>query len=81
MADGRVGDGRVHQFSDEGRMHQFLHAKKSHGKGTDTQKDISTTRGWAKFGEFGKGVELPWGVSVNNGGILSYFNKHSLTSS
>ena len=24
----RVGDGRVHQFSDEGRMHQFPHAKK-----------------------------------------------------
>ena len=27
------------------------------------------------------GVELPWGVSVNKGGILSYFNKHILTTS
>ena len=29
----RVGDGDMHQFSNEGRMHQFPDAKKSQGKG------------------------------------------------
>ena len=28
----RVGNGRVHQFSDEGLMHQFPDAKKLHGR-------------------------------------------------
>ena len=28
-----MGDGRVHQFSDEGCMQQFPHAKKLHEKG------------------------------------------------
>ena len=34
-----MGDGRIHQFSDEGRMHQFPHAKKLHEKGTDRYID------------------------------------------
>ena len=39
MDDGRVGGGLVHQFSDEGPIHQFPHAKKSHGMGTDRKKN------------------------------------------